>query len=109
MEDAAEAIVLADEKYNKSDPVNIGAGSEVSIRELVELIARLTGFSGRIEWNPAYPDGQPRRALDTSRALREFGFRAKVNLEQGLRDTISWYQELLAGSRATHDGPLAFS
>ena len=88
VEDAAEAIVLAAEKYNKSDPVNIGAGSEVSIRELVELIARLTGFSGRIEWNPAYPDGQPRRALDTSRALREFGFRAKVNLEQGLRDTI---------------------
>jgi GDP-L-fucose synthase len=100
VEDAAEAIVLAAEKYNKSDPVNIGAGSEISIRELVELIARLTGFSGRIEWNPAYPDGQPRRALDTSRALREFGFRAKVNLEQGLRDTISWYQEYLAGSRA---------
>ena len=79
--------------------MNIGAGSEISIRELVELIARLTGFTGQIEWNPAYPDGQPRRALDTSRALREFGFRAQVTFEQGLRDTIDWYQEHLAGSR----------
>jgi GDP-L-fucose synthase len=109
VEDAAEAIVLAAASYNKSDPVNIGAGSEISIRELVELIARLTGFTGQIEWNPAYPDGQPRRALDTSRALREFGFRAQVTFEQGLRDTIDWYQEHLAGSPATHDGPLAFT
>jgi len=103
------STVRIPERYNKSDPVNIGAGSEISIRELVELIARLTGFTGQIEWNPAYPDGQPRRALDTSRALREFGFRAKVTFEQGLRDTIDWYQEHLAGSRATHDGPLAFT
>jgi GDP-L-fucose synthase len=109
VEDAAEAIVLAAERYNKSDPVNIGAGAEISIRELVELIVRLTGFTGQIQWNPAYPDGQPRRALDTSRALREFGFRAKVTFERGLRDTIEWYQEQLAGSRATHDGPLAFT
>lgn len=92
MEDCAEGILLAAEHYDKPDPVNLGAGFEVSIRELVDLIARLTGFSGRILWDRSRPDGQLRRCLDTSRAKREFGFAAKVSLEEGLRKTIEWYR-----------------
>ena len=80
MEDAAEAIVLATEKYDKSDPVNIGAGFEISIRDLVDLIVELTGFKGRIVWDATKPDGQPRRMLDTTRAFQEFGFRARDRL-----------------------------
>lgn len=91
VEDCAEAIVVATEKYNKSDPINIGAGFEISIKELVELIAKLTGFKGKIIWDTSKPDGQPRRMLDTSKAEREFGFRAKTGLEEGLRKTIEWY------------------
>lgn len=91
VEDCAEAIVLATEKYNKSDPVNIGAGFEISIKELVGLITKLTGFKGEIIWDNSKPDGQPRRMLDTSRAEKEFGFRAKTGLEEGLRKTIEWY------------------
>jgi GDP-L-fucose synthase len=91
VEDAAEGILLASEKYNKSDPVNLGAGFEISIKDLVALIAELTGFKGRIIWDKAMPDGQPKRMLDVSRAEKEFGFRAKTNFEEGLKKTIDWY------------------
>jgi GDP-L-fucose synthase len=91
VEDAAEAILLAAAAYNKSEPVNIGAGFEISIRDLVHLIAELTQFKGKITWDETKPDGQPRRMLDTMRALQEFGFRAKTNLRDGLKKTIDWY------------------
>jgi GDP-L-fucose synthase len=91
-EDAAEGIVLATERYNGSAPVNIGAGAEIRIKDLAELIARLTGFTGEIVWDPTNPDGQPRRVLDTSRAEKSFGFRARVSFEDGLRETIDWYR-----------------
>jgi GDP-L-fucose synthase len=94
VEDAAEAIVLATESYNKSEPVNIGAGSEISIKDLVELITELTEFQGRIIWDKDKPDGQPRRMLDTTRAFQEFGFMAKTTLRDGLKKTIDWYREL---------------
>ncbi|MBW6485073.1 MAG: GDP-L-fucose synthase [Syntrophobacterales bacterium] len=93
VEDAAEAILLATERYNKSDPVNIGAGFEISIKDLVELIVELTGFTGRIIWDESKPDGQPRRMLDTGRASREFGFQAKTGFREGLTRTIAWYRE----------------
>jgi GDP-L-fucose synthase len=93
VEDAAEAICLATEKYDGSEPVNIGVGKEISIRELVETVARLTGFEGTIRWDATKPDGQPRRCLDTSRAKALFGFQAKTDLEEGLRWTIQWYLE----------------
>ena len=92
VEDAAEAIVLAAEHYNKPDPVNIGSGHEITIRELAELLCTLTGFEGELIWDATQPDGQPRRRLDVSRAEREFGFLAKTSLAEGLRDTIEWYQ-----------------
>ena len=92
VEDAAEAIVLAMEKYNKSDPVNIGAGFEISIRDLVNLIVELTGFTGKIIWDKTKPDGQPRRMLDTTRAFNEFGFRARTDFREGLAKTIEWYR-----------------
>ena len=91
VEDAAEAIVLATERYNKPEPVNIGAGFEISIRELVELIVELTGFSGKIVWDTSKPDGQPRRCLDTTRAREEFGFVAQTPFREGLRRTVDWY------------------
>ncbi len=91
VEDAAEGILLATERYNKSEPVNIGSGMEISIKELVELIAELTGFEGEIVWDTSKPDGQPRRCLDTSKAEKLFGFRAKVDFVQGLRQTVDWY------------------
>ena len=93
VEDAAEAILLAAEKYNKSDPVNIGAGFEISIKDLVTLIGRLIEFKGNIIWDKTKPDGQPRRGLDTSKAFDEFGFKAKTSFEEGLKDTIHWYVE----------------
>jgi GDP-L-fucose synthase len=92
IEDAAEAIVLATELYNKPDPVNIGAGMEITIAELVALIAKLTGFKGEIKWDTSKPDGQPRRMLDTSKAEAEFGFRAQTNFEEGLKKTIEGYR-----------------
>ena len=98
VEDAAEAIALAAERYDKADPVNIGSGFEISIRELVELIARHTDFRGTVVFDPTRPDGQPRRRLDTSKAQREFGFRAKTPFEEGLRRTIDWYRQLVARS-----------
>jgi len=91
VEDCAEAIILAAEKYNKPDPVNIGAGFEISIKDLVTLIAKFTGFKGGIVWDSSKPDGQPRRMLDTSKAEREFGFKAKTSFEEGLKKTIDWY------------------
>jgi GDP-L-fucose synthase len=91
VEDAAEAIVRATENYNKSDPVNIGTGHEIRIKALVELINQIIGFNGSIIWDPSKPDGQPRRILDTSKAEQEFGFRAKIGLEEGLKRTIDWY------------------
>ena len=91
VEDCAEAITLATERYNKPEPVNIGTGFEISIKDLVDLIAKLTGFKGEMSWDHSKPDGQPRRLLDTGRADREFGFKAKVNLEEGLKRTIDWY------------------
>ncbi len=92
VEDAAEGILLATERYNKPDPVNLGAGFEISIKDLVELIAKLTGFKGEIIWDTTKPDGQPRRMLDTSRAEKEFGFKAKTSFEEGLKKTIEWYK-----------------
>jgi GDP-L-fucose synthase len=92
VEDAAEGILLAAEQYDGSDPVNLGAGFEISIRELAELIVKLTGFDGTIAWDATKPDGQPRRSLDTSRAERYFGFKARTGFEEGLRRTIEWYR-----------------
>jgi nucleoside-diphosphate-sugar epimerase len=92
VEDAARGIVLATERYDGADPVNLGVGHEIRIRELVELIARLTGFDGEIRWDVSKPDGQPRRALDTSRARDAFGFEATTSFEHGLRRTIDWYR-----------------
>jgi GDP-L-fucose synthase len=91
VEDAAEGIALATQYYNRSDPVNIGSSFEISIKELTELIARLTGFEGQVRWDTSKPNGQPRRKLDTTRAKEYFGFSAKTNFEDGLRKTINWY------------------
>ncbi len=93
VDDAVEGILLATEHYNKSDPINIGAGFEISIYDLVNLIAKFTGFSGKIVWDSSKPDGQPRRMLDVSRAEREIGFKAMTSFEEGLRKTIEWYKE----------------
>lgn len=93
VEDAAEGILTATEKYDKADPVNIGAGFEIKIKDLVNLISDLTGFEGEIKWDTSRPDGQPRRCLDVSRAKKEFGFEAKVKFEEGLKKTIAWYKE----------------
>jgi GDP-L-fucose synthase len=91
VEDCAEAIVLATETYNESDPVNIGTGQEISIKDLIKLIAELTGYSGRIVWDTMKPNGQPRRCLNTDRAKSLFGFSAKTNFREGLRRTVDWY------------------
>jgi len=91
--DAADAILAAAEFYNGSEPVNIGSGQEISIKNLAELVARLTGFEGRLVWDTSKPNGQPRRALDTSRAVDYFGWRAGVPFEEGLRRTIAWYRQ----------------
>ena len=96
VDDAARAILLATAKYNKSEPVNLGSGFEISIKELVHLIARLTGFKGKIIWDKTKPDGQPRRRLDITRAQKEFGFKAKMDFEEGLKRTIAWYKEQIA-------------
>lgn len=92
VEDAAEGIILATEKYDKADPVNLGASREISIKDLVTTICRLMDFKGEIRWDTSKPDGQPRRALDTRRAEREFGFKAKTDFEEGLMKTIEWYR-----------------
>ncbi len=100
VEDAARGVVLAAEKYNKSDAVNLGAGFEISIRELAELIAKLCGFGGKIIWDASKPDGQPRRCLDTTKAKNEFGFEAKTDFREGLRRTIEWYKKKIASEKA---------
>jgi len=96
VDDAAEGIVLAAEKYNGPEPVNLGSGMEISIKDLAELIARETGYSGRLVWDTSKPDGQPRRALDVTRAAELFGFKARVDFVEGLRRTIGWYRSTLA-------------
>lgn len=95
VEDAAEGILLATEKYNKSEPVNLGSGMEISIKDLVTLIAKLSGFKGDLVWDTSKPNGQPRRQLSVERAYKEFGFKAQVGFEEGLRRTIDWYQAKL--------------
>jgi GDP-L-fucose synthase len=92
VEDAAEGIILATERYDKPDPVNLGSGMEISIGDMAAKIAGMTGFSGRITWDATKPNGQPRRCLDVSRAEREFGFRATTPFDVGLGRTIEWYQ-----------------
>ena len=91
--DAADGIVRATRDYNESEPVNLGSGSEISIRELAELICEVCGFAGEIRWNAEKPDGQPRRCLDTTRALAKFGFEARTSLRDGLMQTVQWYRE----------------
>jgi len=93
VEDAAEGLILAAEKYNKPEPVNLGSGMEISIRDLVKLICELMDFRGEIRWDTSKPDGQPRRCLDVSRAKKEFGFRAKTDFREGLKKTIDWYEK----------------
>ncbi len=94
VEDAAEAIVLATEKYEKSDPVNLGSGTEISIKNLVKTVCKVMDFKGEVKWDATKPDGQPRRLLDVTRAEREFGFRAKTDFIEGLRKTALWYTSL---------------
>jgi GDP-L-fucose synthase len=100
VDDAAEGITLATERYDGADPVNLGVGHEITIRDLVELVARLTGFEGEIRWDASKPDGQPRRALDTSRARERFGFVAETSFEEGLSRTIASFR--VARTRAVH-------
>ena len=93
VEDAAEGVLLAAEKYARSNPVNLGVGKEITIKELVDLIAKLTGYAGKVIWDDTKPDGQPRRCLDTTKARKEFGFVAKTDLVEGLKKTIDWYSQ----------------
>jgi len=97
VDDAAEGIVLASEKYNDPDPVNIGSGDEISIKELINLIVSLTAYQGEIVWDVTKPNGQPRRMLDTSRAKRLFNFVSRTKFKEGLRNTINWYEESYSG------------
>jgi len=99
VDDAARGIVEAAERYDKPDPVNLGSSSEISIKELVELIVELTGFKGEVAWDRTKPDGQPRRKLNVERAWKEFGFRSSTDFREGLRHTIRWYEEARTGSR----------
>ena len=100
VDDAARGIVMAAERYEKADPVNLGSSVEISIKELVELIVELTGFKGEVAWDATKPDGQPRRKLNVERAAGEFGFRSTTPFRDGLRETIKWYEEARAGSRS---------
>jgi GDP-L-fucose synthase len=105
VDDAAEGIVLAAERYDGAEPVNLGVGREITVRDLVGVIVELTGFRGSIIWDPSKPDGQPRRALDTSRARDFFGFEATTSFEDGLRRTIDWYRESVSAAEpAAADG-----
>jgi GDP-L-fucose synthase len=107
VEDAAEAIALAAEHYNKPEPVNIGSGREITIRELAGQICDLCAFKGRLTWDTSKPDGQPRRCLDTSRAKREFGFEASTSFRDGLAETIAWYEKYRHYANGSADEPLA--
>jgi GDP-L-fucose synthase len=98
VEDCAEAIVAATERYDSPEPVNIGVGNEITIRELVELIAHVTEFTGEIRWDTSKPDGQPRRVLDTTRAKEQIGFQARTSFEDGLRTTVDWFREHLGAA-----------
>ena len=102
VEDCAQAIVLATERYDGAEPVNVGAGFEISIKALVELIAELTGFRGRVMWDTTKPNGQPRRSLDTSRAWEAFGFRARTPFQEGLERTVAWYRPLVGFDMGSH-------
>lgn len=102
-EDCAEGILLASEQYNSSEPVNLGSGLEISIRDLAEKIAALTGFTGELVWDTSQPDGQPRRCLDVTRAAKEFGFRSQIGFDEGLRQTIDWYRETRQARQAQQD------
>ena len=93
VDDAADAMILAAERYDRPDPVNVGSGRDISIRDLVALVVKLTGFRGSVRWDQTKPDGQPRRRLDISKAEAAFGFRARMPLEEGLRRTIAWYEQ----------------
>lgn len=104
VEDCAEGILRAAEMYDDAAPVNIGTGREIMIRDLVELIARLTGFEGEIRWQTERPNGQPRRGLDVTRAFEKFGFRAQTSLEDGLRRTINWFEDAEQGSGIKQQG-----
>jgi GDP-L-fucose synthase len=101
VDDCADAIVAATERYDEPEPINVGAASEITIKDLTDHIARLVGFEGRLAWDPSKPDGQPRRALDTSRARELFGFTATTPLEEGLERTIAWYREHSAETSAS--------
>lgn len=101
VDDAAEGILLATEKYDKPDPINLGASREITIKELLELIVELTKFEGQIVWDSSKPDGQPRRALEVSKAREEFGFSSQMDFREGLRRTIDWYIELLKSQQPT--------
>jgi GDP-L-fucose synthase len=105
--DAARGIALATEHYNKGDPVNLGSGQEITIRELAEQIRDLAGFKGTIRWDPTKPDGQPRRCLDTSRARNSFGFTATTGLREGLSETITWYERHCLDAGTQRNGELA--
>ncbi len=107
VEDCARAVLLAAEHYDGSEPVNLGTGSEITIGDLAHRVASEVGFAGRLTYDPSKPDGQPRRCLDTSRAVERFGFRAQVPFEEGLRRTVAWYQE----NRSTNPGrqPVTYS
>lgn len=116
VEDAAEGIIRAAERYDKPDPVNIGAGFEITIRDLIGLIVDLTGFKGEVRWDASRPDGQPRRCLDTSLAEKEFGFRAATGFREGLGKTIDWYAKSRQvpatarfGTQGSHDENLSYS
>jgi len=98
VEDCADALILATERYNKPKPINVGAGFEISIKDLIDLIAKLTGFNGKIRWDTSKPDGQPRRMLDTEKAEQEFGFKAKTGFNDGLLKTIQWQRTLRQGT-----------
>ena len=108
--DAAEAIVAATARYDGADPVNIGSGTEITIKALVDLVCELCDFRGEVEWDSTRPDGQPRRCLDTSRARQEFGFIARTNLREGLQETIRWYEQQRSPSfrlQESHSGVIA--
>ena len=109
VEDAAEGIIAATEHYNGPEPVNIGTGQSITIRDLVQLICRILGYKGRIIWNKTKPDGQPKRVLDVSRARKLFGFKAKTSLESGLRKTILWYKTIYKKTPQGIETPLRAS
>lgn len=103
VDDAAEGIILAAERYNKPEPVNLGSGMEISIKDLTQAIARHVGFRGEIQWDTTKPNGQPRRRLDVSRAEREFSFKAQTNFDEGLRQTVEWYRQyVMSGNVKAH-------